>query len=95
MRGLSCAAIVCACFKRAAIAEIGGDPGRAKRVVADRGMNAGRRRSPADHAPGVGLRHRLVSQYGCVVPWAGSEQPAFSIVGDAGRVYLDVQRFRE
>ena len=73
-------------FKRAAIAEIGGNAGRAKSVVADRRDDAGRRGAPADHAPGVGLSHRLLGQHGRVVPWAGAKQPALAILGDAGCV---------
>jgi hypothetical protein len=42
-------------LERAAISEIGCDTGRAKSVIADRSMNARRRSSPADHAPGVRL----------------------------------------
>jgi hypothetical protein len=37
-------------LERAAIAEIGGDPGRAKRVISDRRVNAGRNRAPARQA---------------------------------------------
>jgi hypothetical protein len=36
--------------ERAAIAEIGGDSGRAKRVTSDRRVNARRNRAPADQA---------------------------------------------
>ena len=53
MRGLSCAAIDCACSSAPPLREIGGDPGRAKRVIADRRDDAGRGGAPADHAPGV------------------------------------------
>jgi hypothetical protein len=45
-------------FEHAAIAEIGGDAGRAEAVIADRRVNAGRLRSPTDHPPSVRLSHR-------------------------------------
>ncbi len=44
-------------FQSATICEIGGDPGCPKAVVADWCVNAGRNGTPADHAPGIGLRH--------------------------------------
>jgi hypothetical protein len=47
-------------FERAAIGEIGGYAGRAERVIADRRVNAGGGRAPADHAPRVRLIHRLL-----------------------------------
>jgi hypothetical protein len=47
-------------LQRAAIAEISGNnASRAKRMVADWRHDAGRHGPPADHAPGVGLVHRL------------------------------------
>jgi len=42
-------------FERAAVLEVGGDPGRAKREVADLGRDAGRSRAPTDHRVGVCL----------------------------------------
>src|SRR5271166_1469701 len=82
-------------LKSAAILEIGGDPGRTERVIADRRMNADSNGPPADHAPGVGLRHRLVGQHGRAVPRAGAEQPTLTILGNAGRSDVGVQRFGE
>ena len=38
-------------FRRAAIGEIGGDPCRAERVIANWRSDASRRRAPLDHAP--------------------------------------------
>ena len=43
-------------FQRAAIFQIGGDPGRAETVVADRRPDLGSRRAPAHHREGIGLR---------------------------------------
>jgi hypothetical protein len=80
-------------FERAAVAEIGGDPGRAKRVVADRRHDARGCRPPADHAPGVFLPHRLFGQHGGGVSRAGAEQPALAIFGDAGGGDVSVQCF--
>jgi hypothetical protein len=61
-------------FERTAVAEIGRDAGRPKRMIAERAKipAAAARRH---HAPGVGLRHRLLRQHGGVVPRAGAEQP--------------------
>jgi len=47
-------------FERAAIGKISGDAGRAKRVIADRRVNAGGDSAATDHAPGVGLIHGLL-----------------------------------
>jgi hypothetical protein len=49
-------------FERTAVGEIGGDPGRAECLAADRRGDAGRLRTPADHEPGVRLRQRPVGQ---------------------------------
>jgi hypothetical protein len=53
-----------------AVSEIGGAAGRAEAVIANRGMNASSDRAPADHAPGIGLRHGLFEQRGRVVSGA-------------------------
>src|SRR4051794_8473804 len=53
-------------LKRTAIGEIGGDPGGTERVAADRLGNAGRRGTPSDHAPGIGLAHRSLGQHASV-----------------------------
>ena len=45
-------------FERAAVLEIGRDAGRPERVVADFGLDVGRRRASADHGVGVGLGQR-------------------------------------
>jgi hypothetical protein len=55
-------------LQRAATAEIGGDPCRPKRVVADRRMDASRYSAPADHQPRCRLVHRLPGQHDAVVP---------------------------
>ena len=55
-------------FERTAVGKIGGDPGCPKAVVADWCVNAGRNGTPADHAPGIGLRHGVFEQQGCIVP---------------------------
>lgn len=39
----------------ATILEIGGDARRPESVAPDLGLNPGRERSPADHAPDIGL----------------------------------------
>jgi hypothetical protein len=48
-------------------------------VVSDRSVNAGRCSSPADHAPGVRLRHRSVNERNGVVPWTSAEEPALAM----------------
>jgi hypothetical protein len=73
-------------LKRAAVAEIGSDPGRAERVIADRRHDAGGRCAAADHAPGIRLRHGLLGQHGCVVPRAGAEEKSLAILGDTGGI---------
>jgi hypothetical protein len=47
----------------------------------------------ADHAPGIRLRHGLLGQDGCIVPWAGAKEKSFAILGNAGGGDVDVQRF--
>jgi hypothetical protein len=49
-------------FKRAAVGKIRRDAGRPQGVVADRRMDSGDRRTPAD------LRHRLLGEHGRRVP---------------------------
>ena len=46
--------------ERAAIGEVGGDPGGAEGAAADRRRDAGRCRAPAGHPPGIRLAHWLV-----------------------------------
>ena len=82
-------------FERAAIGEISGDAGRAERVIADRGKDAGGDRAPSDHAPGIRLVYRLFGEHGGVVSAAGAEQPALAVLADAGRGNIGVQRLGE
>ena len=49
-------------FERAAILEIGGDPGRPEAMVAELGSDAGCRGAPADHRIGIRLRQHGVRQ---------------------------------
>ena len=81
-------------LERAAIAEIGGDSGGAEGVISDRPVNAERNRAPTDHAPGVGLGHWSVEKRHGVVAWAGSKEPAFAIVRNAGSVDVSPQYLR-
>jgi RNA-directed DNA polymerase len=73
-------------LERAAVREVGGDPGGAERVATDFGRDAGRFGATADHAPGVGLVHGAVGQRIGFVAARGAEQPALAVPGDAGRV---------
>jgi hypothetical protein len=47
-------------FERAAVLQIGRDPGRPEAVIAELGSDAGRRPTPADHCIGVRRRDRIV-----------------------------------
>ena len=79
-------------LQRAAIGKVRGDAGRAECMIADRRVDAGRNSASADHAPGVRLLHGLLGQNGGVVSARRAEQAAFSILGDAGRGDVGVQR---
>jgi hypothetical protein len=82
-------------LQRTAVGKIDGDACRPKRMIADRRKDAGRGSSPADHAPGIGLHHRLFGQHGRVVPWAGAEQEPLAVLGDTGGVDIGAQRLGE
>jgi RNA-directed DNA polymerase len=73
-------------LERAAVREVGGNPGGAERVATDFGRDAGRFGATADHAPGAGLVHGAVGQRIGFVAARGAEQPALAVPGDAGRV---------
>jgi hypothetical protein len=55
-------------------------------VIDDGSKDARYHGAPADHAPGIGLRHRLLSQHRRGMPRAGAKQPALKIFGDAGGI---------
>jgi hypothetical protein len=38
----------------------------------------------ADHAPGIGLRHRLLGRHGGIVARTGAEQKTLAVLADAG-----------
>ena len=78
-------------FQRAAIFEIGGDPGRAKAVVADVGFDAGTLGAAADHGVGVGLAERGVAQpFGGAAD--GAEQGCFGLA-QAADLYIGEEIF--
>src|ERR1700726_4590787 len=79
-------------IERAAVGEVGRDPGGAERVAADRLRNAGSRGPSADHPPGIRLAHRLVGEQAAVVTPRRAEQPTLTILGDAGRIDVSVER---
>ena len=70
----------------APVGEVGADAGGAKRVAADRRGDAGRRGAAADHAPGVKLVHGELGQRIGFVAARGAEEPALTVLGDAGRI---------
>jgi hypothetical protein len=82
-------------LERAALGEVGGDPGGTECVAADFRRDAGRRGAPADHPPGVGLAHRFVGEHGAVVAARGTEEEVLAVLGDAGRVDIGMQRLGE
>ena len=47
-------------FQCSTVGHIGGDPGRPKRVIADRRVNADRDGAAAHHAPSIRLRHGFI-----------------------------------
>jgi hypothetical protein len=63
VRGLSCAAIICAFFERATGFEIGGDAGRPEGMAADLDPHAELGGAPLDHAIGVDPVHGLAVQF--------------------------------
>jgi hypothetical protein len=76
---LSCPRTLVSChflrmFERTVVGKIGGDPGCPKAVFANGCMNARCNGAPADHAPGIGLRHGLFEQHGRVVPRGCTER---------------------
>ena len=76
------------CSERAGAFEVVGNPGRAQRVIADFGFDAGAARAAFDHAVRVGLRHAVQRS-----PSArGSEQWRILLAGDAGRGDVLIQK---
>jgi hypothetical protein len=78
-------------FESATIREICRDAGRAEAVIADWCVNSHRNGAPADHAPGVRLRHWLFEQRGRVVAGRRAEKIALAILGNAGGVNVGAQ----
>ena len=78
-------------LERASTFQIRSNPGGAESMAADWCLDAGGPGSPADHAPGVGLAHRLVGQSACLPALAAAKQPAFAIVADARGLDVGVQ----
>jgi hypothetical protein len=75
-------------LERAAVGEIGGDPGGAKRVATDFPRDAGRRGAAADHAPGIGLVHGEFGQRIGFVPARGAEQRALAVLDRRNLLYV-------
>ena len=73
-------------FERAAILEVGGDPGRPEAVVADLGLDPGHCGAPTDHRIGVGLGQGGAGQLPRPVDRA--KQGLLAVVGDAGAVQV-------
>jgi hypothetical protein len=71
-------------LERPAILQIRRDAGCSKGMAADGRLDAGSVGSPADHAPGVGLRHRLLRQHRSLPALGGAEQPGLALLADAG-----------
>jgi len=61
-------------------------------MAADRPVDGGGLGSPADHAPGVGLAHRLLGSRACCLPALRcAEQPALAFLADSGSPDVRVQ----
>jgi len=71
-------------LERAAVRQLGRDPGRPKTVVADRRHDACGNRALAHHAPGVGLGHRLRGEGDAEMTAAGAEEKALLVLTDLG-----------
>ena len=77
-------------FQRAAIVEIGGDAGGAEGVITDRRRNIRIARAALQHAPGVGLRHRAISQ-NAGAPDRRAKQRPIAIIGNFGGLEVVLQ----
>src|SRR5208282_3313512 len=77
-------------LKRAAVVEIGGDAGGAESVVANRRRNIRVTRAALEHAPGVRLRHRAISQ-NAGAPDGRAEQRPSAIIGKFGGLDVVLQ----
>ena len=60
-------------------------------MIANRRMNSGRNGATANHAPGIGLRHRLLKQRRRIVPGRRPEKIAFAVFGNTGSVNVGAQ----
>jgi hypothetical protein len=83
----------CSRFQRSAVFQVGGDPGRAERMVADRGFDADRGRPPADHGVrallgrGVAEALRLAPNWGDYTKVTYLHAKGEQIRYDASRCY--------
>ena len=68
-------------LQQALVFQVGGDPGRAKGMIADPGLDAGGGGAALDHPVGILLPHRL--RVAGLAP-GGAEQRAVRLAGDAG-----------
>ena len=81
-------------FQRAAVLEIGCDPGRTEAVVAELGFDASRCRAPGDHRVGVRLREHCARQLGRAAPERAENRP-LRIVAQARAVEIGDEIFVE
>src|ERR1019366_10415298 len=63
-----------------AVGKIRGDPGRPKRMIADRRENANRRRALADHPPRVRLPHGLLGKFDATMTAQGAEHETLEVL---------------
>ena len=77
-------------LERPLVLEVGGDPGRAESMIADRRRDPGLPRPPADHLPGVRLGERPVRQR-FAVPVDGPEHDPLAILPEAAAVEIVVE----
>jgi hypothetical protein len=70
-------------LQRTAIGQIGGDTSRTKAMITDGRVNAGCRRAPADHPPGIRLGHRLLGQFDASMSARNANKKALALPSSA------------
>ena len=74
-------------LQRAAVLEIGRDAGGAKAVIADLGLDPGRRRAPANHRVGVGLGQGSAGELAGAAADGAEERPLGIVRKSRARLY--------
>jgi hypothetical protein len=95
VRGLSCAAIDCACSSAPPLARYAVIPVARNEWLPIGAMMPAASASLRTNAPGVDLGHRLIGERSAAVPAAGAEQKRFLVGRDAAGGEVGVQRLGE